>query len=409
MTGILDPDRFRFDRSSYERPNFPYRCGRGAAWGKPCANGPNIDGTCGGATACAPFRNPNGRYECRRPATAGGPCADGPKPDGSCSQTMPPCAPRRTLRGVRRRLAILAFGLVVALIAGFSGQSADQFGGLSSSNPGPLTAGHASFIAPGDCASCHAPHGSGSTDWIAAAFTASDNTANCTNCHTFGGPARAAHNAVVPEGSNLGDVSCQMCHTEHKGALADIVEINDVQCATCHKRKFTSFSSGHPAFSDRFPYFRRTAIRFDHASHFAKHFADQRFAERAPPTCVACHGENPNQRSLVRAGFESTCAACHGDQMAQRELVLLRLPEFPEAGIDRESVLEACGPMLDEIGAIIAPMETIEARREPGLGRELGAGALSALAGLLPVDPRRAAQRNRSPSLVRAVARYRAG
>ena len=61
MTGILDPDRFRFDHSSYERPNFPYRCGRAAAWGKPCANGPNIDGTCGGAAGCAPFRNPNGR------------------------------------------------------------------------------------------------------------------------------------------------------------------------------------------------------------------------------------------------------------------------------------------------------------------------------------------------------------
>jgi uncharacterized ion transporter superfamily protein YfcC len=39
--------------------------------------------------------------------------------NGSCSQTMPPCAPRRTLRSVRRQLAILAFGLVMALIAGF--------------------------------------------------------------------------------------------------------------------------------------------------------------------------------------------------------------------------------------------------------------------------------------------------
>ena len=151
----------------------------------------------------------------------------------------------------------------------------------------------------------------------------------------------------------MGDVSCEMCHTEHKGALADIVEINDVQCASCHKDKFTSFSRGHPAFSDRFPYFRRTAIRFDHASHFAKHFADQRFTDRAPPTCAACHGASTDKRSLVRAGFEKTCAACHGNQMAQRELVLLRLPEFPEPGIDREIVLDACGPTPDEIEKLI--------------------------------------------------------
>jgi formate-dependent nitrite reductase cytochrome c552 subunit len=184
-------------------------------------------------------------------------------------------------------------------------------------------------------------------------FTASENTANCISCHTFGGPVRTAHNAVVTEGSNLGDVSCEMCHTEHKGAPADIVEINNVQCASCHKDKFTSFSRGYPAFSDRFPYFRRTAIRFDHASHFAKHFADQRFTDRAPPTCAACHGASTDKRSLVRAGFEKTCAACHGNQMAQRELVLLRLPEFPEPGIDRESVLDACGPTPDEIEKLI--------------------------------------------------------
>lgn len=39
--------------------------------------------------------------------------------------------------------------------------------------------------------------------------------------------------------------------------------------------------------------------------------------------------------------------------MAQRELVLLRLPEFPEPGIDREIVLDACGPTPDEIEKLI--------------------------------------------------------
>ena len=40
--------------NSYNRPNFPYRCGRASLWGKPCALGANADGTCGGTSACVP-------------------------------------------------------------------------------------------------------------------------------------------------------------------------------------------------------------------------------------------------------------------------------------------------------------------------------------------------------------------
>ena len=332
MTSILDPERFRFDRSTYERPNFRYRCGRAAAWGKPCVRGPNLDGSCGGTAACVPVKNQNGRHECRRPAIAGGPCADGPLPDGGCAHCQPPCVPRRSLRGIRGRLGLLALGLVVALVLGLSGLSSGRLAAIDSSNPGPLTTGHAGFIAAGDCTVCHASHNTGPAGWIAAVFTAADVTGQCTDCHVFGGPARQAHNRVNAGRANLGETTCQMCHTEHKGAFANIVEINDVQCATCHKTKFTSFSRGHPAFSKTFPYASRTAIKFDHGSHFSKHFADARYAERAPATCLACHSQSPNQRSLVRSGFEQTCAACHGNLMADRELVLLRLPEFEEVG-----------------------------------------------------------------------------
>jgi len=143
---VIDPERFRHDRSAYERPTFPYRCGRAALWGKPCARGPNIDGTCGGTTECTPFFK-DGRYECRRPRTAGGPCAEGPLPDGTCSQQQPPCVPRATLRAYRGRLTLLSVALTVALIAAFLGLSPDGAGTLTSVNPGPLSGAHANFAA----------------------------------------------------------------------------------------------------------------------------------------------------------------------------------------------------------------------------------------------------------------------
>ena len=269
-------------------------------------------------------------------------------PDGTCALCQPPCTPRRSLRGIRGRLGLLALGLVLALVLGLSGISNGRIGGISSWNPGPLTTGHARFIAAGDCTVCHAQHNTGPTNWIAAVFNESDITGKCTKCHTFAGLDRQAHNRLNPGRPNIGETTCQMCHTEHKGKFANIVEISDVQCATCHETKFSSFSSNHPAFGKSFPYFSRTAIKFDHGSHFAKHFADARFAERAPETCLTCHSQSPNQRAMVRSGFEKTCEACHGGQMARRELVLLRLPEFEENNIDRDSVIDACGPIFDE-------------------------------------------------------------
>lgn len=359
MTSILDPDRHRFDRSAYERPNFKYRCGRAANWGKPCMRGPNPDGGCGGTAACNPVMNKNGRHECRRSAIAGGPCENGPQPDGKCSINQPPCKPRRSMRGIRCRLGLLALGLVMAFIGGFMGLSENSLGGLNWANPGPLVSSHAGFITVDDCKMCHAPHNSGASGWLEAFFTPADVTSQCTNCHSFDGPALLAHNRTNPDRPDMEETSCLMCHTEHKGETASIVEHSDVQCASCHKKKFSSFSNAHPKFSDRFPYDRRTAIKFDHGSHFAKHFTDKRFVERAPGTCLTCHSQEPNQRSLVRAGFENGCGACHDDQIAKRELVLLRLPEFLENTIDRDSVIDACGPIFDEFGALTQPA-TIE-------------------------------------------------
>ena len=41
---IGDSDRFKHDRSSYERPSGRFRCGRESRWNKPCHSGPGPDG-----------------------------------------------------------------------------------------------------------------------------------------------------------------------------------------------------------------------------------------------------------------------------------------------------------------------------------------------------------------------------
>ncbi|MFQ5938665.1 MAG: cytochrome c3 family protein [Alphaproteobacteria bacterium] len=366
---MTDPERFRHDRSAYERPTFPYRCGRAALWGKPCARGPNIDGTCGGTTECTPFFK-DGRYECRRPRTAGGPCAEGPLPDGTCSQQQPPCVPRPTLRAYRGRLTLLSVALIVALIAAFLGLPPDGAGTLTSVNPGPLSGAHANFTKDRGCVACHEAHDQGVRGWLKAAFSADDLDQQCVTCHVFGGPANLAHNAIFPGRADLAETTCTTCHTEHKGEDADISMMSDAQCNSCHKLKAPRFASGHPDFGPRFPYQERTAIHFDHTRHLNIHFEDPRYADRAPQGCVSCHEVETAEREVRPAGFEKTCAACHAEAIPRKELVVLNLPEFTENLIDREDVLEACGPTLEALESLrdrIAAMEAGEAVEEEEL------------------------------------------
>src|SRR5882724_806027 len=141
---MMDLERFRHTNSAYERPNLRQRCGRAALWGKPCARGPNPDGSCGGVTECSPFLS-DGRWQCRRPASAGGPCEDGPLPDGKCSHSQLPCQPRRTLRQLRGRIAAFAVLLPLILIAATFTLNGDSATALNALSHGPLSGGHARF------------------------------------------------------------------------------------------------------------------------------------------------------------------------------------------------------------------------------------------------------------------------
>jgi hypothetical protein len=313
----------------YERPNQKFRCGRAAAWGKPCSRGPTADGQCGGVDECHPAKDGD-RYVCRRPASQGGPCAGGPNPDGTCSQCLPPCVPRVTLRHRRGQLAWLSLAAIFLLIicSFHFGKKDSVF--TAAVNPGPLNTKHANFIGDQNCAACHHTHETSTAGWLKAAFSSAHLSAQCLNCHRFNGPENRPHNAEFASHSGLNETRCEMCHTEHHGSDAGITKITDQQCQTCHTKKFTRFDKDHPPFSPEFPHKQRNAIKFDHASHFTKYFPDPKNAEHAPLNCAGCHTVSQPERKIRTLGFDQACAQCHQGGIPMNDLVLLHLPEEVE-------------------------------------------------------------------------------
>ena len=374
---ITDPDRFKQDRSPYERPNFPYRCGRIGLWSKPCGRGPSSEGQCGGVAECRPFLD-NGRWSCRRSARSGGPCEDGPRPDGSCCHQHPPCKPIISLRGYRGRLTFLAAALIVALISAFAFYG-DGATALSSVNPGPLSGGHQNFTAEEGCATCHKQHGGDAGMWLQASWSPGTLSQSCESCHAFSGPATSPHNETFKTAGGARKTECTMCHTEHKGTDGKITQLSDSQCSAWHDKQFKSFSDGHPNFSSDYPSRRRTAIVFDHSNHFNKHFENAKYADRAPKDrCIACHNVDQAARNVPVRPFEEACARCHEDQIAGRELVLFTLPEFEENPFDDATVGEACGPTAEARDAAGEQLSAIAEKLEELKNGELSAAAASA-------------------------------
>ena len=356
----MDTERFHHTRSAYERPSLPYRCGRAALWGKPCGRGPGVDGSCGGTAECTPFLK-DGRWSCRRPASMGGSCAEGPLPDGSCAHRQLPCRPRPTLRKLRGRIAFFAALLPLILIAATFTLDGDSDSVLNPLTHGPLSGAHARFTDQQGCPSCHRAHEAGPAAWLAAAFTPADMTGQCIACHTFGGPERAPHNfppGLVTDVTAHGgpaETSCIMCHQEHRGINARITGVSDSQCQTCHAAKFSAFGKDHPSFKPSYPYETRTAISFDHVSHFAQHFPQ---SPQAPKDgCIACHQVDKATNVVPVGGFETTCAACHGDQIGKKDLVVFALPELSPAqfvAIDHKATAEACGALDPDTASALA-------------------------------------------------------
>ena len=319
---------------TYERPDFPYRCGRERLWTSPCGRGPNADGSCGGVSECLPTRRGD-RWCCSRPIWAGGPCKHGPKPDGSCYTQRPPCRPQASSPIKRRRAGLIAASGSLAVIAAFFTTSSGILGfDRNLTIPGPLTAAHANLIDGKRCNLCHEGHEREGLFLLEALVEFQDMSERCSDCHSFDGLGMRPHNLRMFDDKEPAEISCVACHTEHKGHNADISPLPDADCHACHKAdtRFESFADGstpeHPPFPDRFGGLARSSISFDHAKHFDVHFKKPEMADHKPASCLTCHQPETATGGLVIPSFEKGCADCHEDGIKDQPLLLLTWPEM---------------------------------------------------------------------------------
>ena len=338
----MDENRFAHNRNQYDRPDFPFRCGRGVLWLKPCHQGPTVKGLCGGKTECAPYLDGD-QWTCNRPPIAGGTCEEGPSPDGQCCKTHPPCVPKHSLKTYRRRLIVLVIGSIFALLC--VSWMADQLNkNYFSFDPGPLSSSHINFVEKDGCQVCHESHRKSALNWLKASMTTVDISSKCEDCHVFGGSASKAHNGDLEKHPQLQDTHCLMCHREHKGEALSTRKFTNNQCNVCHKTQFKSFSSGHPEFSSNYPNPIKESIKFNHVTHLEKHFLEPKHSGKAPENCMGCHNLM-NEQDFQSGKFEVICAECHKSQILSKDLVLLRLPELDKNRINRKTVIEACGAL----------------------------------------------------------------
>ncbi|QDV67265.1 hypothetical protein Poly24_09580 [Rosistilla carotiformis] len=315
-----------------DRPGDNWVCGWSDA-GTPCQHGPSGKGDCPALAACRPFANGDS-WSCNRPACLGGKCDSGPDQEGVCGLQPTPCTPKRSWKAKRRMATSLCFLSAVSMIL-------LSLGGrwrTEAFAPGGLIQPHAQILGgelkSDRCASCH-PAAKGSlTSWFFSAGDAHQNvtqTQLCMDCHhntIDRNLSRNAHNlsseqlqlvslsqteqksgwhAMLPSAAVTNDdIACATCHREHHGSEHSLSALTSQQCQTCHKNQFSSFTHGHPQWTD-WPYGRSGKIAFNHASHAGKHFAQ----ENATFDCKRCHQQTADQELGRTASFEVACASCH--------------------------------------------------------------------------------------------------
>lgn len=314
-----------YKETEYERPNPEWVCGR-RHLGQPCSRGPDPHGGCQGHGTCDPVKRGD-RWFCTRPQVAGGPCADGPLPDGGCGQPVAPCVPLLSHRAILRRVSWKSVGITTALLMVL------LFGWwrLDFLNPGELSPPHAVL---NQCSSCHSAFEGGLPNWLRAAIGKTSpgrDSDLCLKCHPRVAAARWAHNmnpemlsAAAMKGVTLSkdqtihpltsSPPCSVCHREHTGGVKAPIIRDALLCNSCHQTAIASFSTDHPNFNKTRPKRERSAIEFDHATHFKRHFQGK-LKEHAPSECSGCHQYRPNTGLLVNADFTTACAACHVDQI----------------------------------------------------------------------------------------------
>ncbi|MFT5695622.1 MAG: hypothetical protein ACI9QQ_001601 [Myxococcota bacterium] len=360
-----------FDRSTYERPNREWVCGR---TGQACPMGPDTAGHCITTHECMPSRDGD-RWMCARPTAFGGECPDGPFPDGTCCNAIATCQPQLSLRAKRGR----AVRWTIVMTIGMLGIALAGDGGLSFIFPGPVTHQHGTIEK--DCASCHSAGTGGAAHWLSSALasnpTASDSD-RCQVCHDLGSSSTIAHSvpaqdlarktarmraydldmsrpvrftlAKIGPGIPLregGELACAVCHQEHRGANHDLNALTNDQCQVCHLVQFERFADGHPALG-AYPYGRRTRIIFNHQTHREDYFPDE---GREVFSCSDCHAPEATGRTMTVNPFQATCGDCHdGDVRAAgtKGIAFINLPAIDTRGLRAAGIDPGQWPRIEQ-------------------------------------------------------------
>jgi hypothetical protein len=362
-----------YKHSDYERPNEKWLCGNHRS-GQTCPLGPDNKGRCRASYQCIPTKKGD-RWVCKRPQARGGRCEPGPGPNGECCQAIQPCVPQRSQRSKRGALGLATVVLILGLLSLIlPGAARDAF-----ISPGELSMQHGALS--DRCTECHSAARESAVLWLKVAMHPADGVKEsklCLNCHNLGKQPLQAHGLAteqlqaqtkairqriaqrqtqpdktaagpsalsalkslgfaVPQ-TGSGKLSCASCHQEHRGRHTGLKHMGNRQCQSCHTRTFSSLVDGHPPF-DRFGYKRRARLKFDHVSHFKKHFPK----EKAQLHCMSCHMTDLAGKTMLTRDFTQACGnRCHlkeiqGEGRAgEQGVAVLNLP-----GLDLETLDQA--------------------------------------------------------------------
>ena len=241
---------------------------------------------------------PGDRWMCGR---GHDPCSQGPSCDGKCPLAEA-CRPRRTWTGLSRQIVwtVLAFVALGLFVATRSSISSAVF------KPGALSRPHAQILAgtmtSQRCSACHSQASTSPVSWFTSGAKGHRDvgqTDRCVDCHhatidrqvaksahnlplhvrqkirasstLASASSRSWHDALPGPAVAQDDLECSVCHREHRGSDASLLDLSDTQCQTCHSDRFGSFADSHPDWM-QWPYGRGGAIAFDHRTHMKKHF-----------------------------------------------------------------------------------------------------------------------------------------
>lgn len=180
-------------------------------------------------------------------------------------------------------------------------------------SPGPLSEAHAKH--EGECKKCH---GEGN---------AKSEIQLCLNCHAPVGKDIRAHTGFHGRSPGVANSECRLCHSEHQGRNADILQFNPA-----------NFQHVHTDF--------RLEGKHKDVSCTQCHVADKPYRD-APKTCIACH-----QKADVHKGSQGKeCQQCHNANSWARTAFDHDKTAFPLLDKHRELSCAQCHRSSDYQGA----------------------------------------------------------